>query len=78
MAQAAGEPMKFAASLAELEDLLANEELLIYEHLSPQEIQQQFFSNRDDNLQAFETIHYIHAVKNNYVLILPILTCSYL
>ncbi|WP_235976301.1 hypothetical protein, partial [Niallia circulans] len=25
--------------------------------------QQQFFSNRDDNLQAFETIHYIHAVK---------------
>ncbi|MDR4315891.1 MULTISPECIES: class I SAM-dependent methyltransferase [Niallia] len=63
MAQAAGEPMKFAASLAELEDLLANEELLIYEHLSPQKIQQQFFSNRDDNLQAFETIHYIHAVK---------------
>ncbi|QJX61189.1 class I SAM-dependent methyltransferase [Niallia circulans] len=64
MAQAAGEPMKFAASLAELEDLLANEQLLIYEHLSPQEIQQQFFSDRDDNLQAFETIHYIHAVKN--------------
>lgn len=63
MAQAAGEPMKFAASLSELKELLANEQLLIYEHLSPQEIQEQFFSNRDDNLQAFETIHYIHAVK---------------
>ena len=64
MAQASGEPMKFASSLTELEKLLANEHLLIYEHLSPQEIQNQYFSNRDDDLQAFETIHYIHAVKN--------------
>lgn len=64
MAQASGEPMKFASSLSDLEKSLANEQLLIYEHLSPQEIQNQYFSNRDDNLQAFETIHYIHAVKN--------------
>ena len=63
MAQASGEPMKFASSPSDIEKLLANEQLLIYEHLSPQDIQNQYFSNRDDNLQAFETIHYIHAVK---------------
>lgn len=63
MAQATGEPMNFACSLSEMENLLANEQLLIYEHLSPQDIQEQYISNRDDNLQAFETIHYIHAEK---------------
>ena len=55
--------MKFATSLPKLEQLLAQQQLLIYEHLSPQDIQNQYFSNRDDDLQAFETIHYIHAVK---------------
>ena len=64
MAQASGEPMKFASAPSDIEKLLANEQLLIYEHLSPQDIQNQYFSNRDDHLQAFETIHYIHAVKN--------------
>ena len=65
MAQASGEPMKFATSLSDLEKLLSKEQLLIYEHLSPQDIQNQYFANRHDNLQAFETIHYIHAVKTN-------------
>ena len=65
MAQASGEPMKFATSLSDLEKLLSKEQLLIYEHLSPQDIQNQFFANRHDDLQAFETIHYIHAVKTN-------------
>lgn len=64
MAQAAGEPMKFSASLQDLEQLLEEQQLFIYEHLSPQDIQNQYFSNRNDHLQAFETIHYIHAVKN--------------
>jgi O-methyltransferase involved in polyketide biosynthesis len=64
MAQAAGEPMKFATSLLKLEKLLAEQQLLIYEHLSPQDIQNQYFSNRDDDFQAFETIHFIYAVKN--------------
>lgn len=68
MAQAAGEPMKFATSLSDLEKLLSKEQLLIYEHLSPQDIQNQFFANRHDDLQAFETIHYIHAVKTNSTL----------
>lgn len=64
MAQAAGEPMKFAISPIDLEKMLQNERLFVYEHLSPQAIQKQFFSNRTDDLQAFETIHYVHAVKN--------------
>ena len=64
MAQASGESMKFVASLIELEQMLAELKLLVYEHLSPQDIQNQYFSNRNDDLQAFETIHYIHAVKN--------------
>ena len=68
MAQAAGEPMKFATSLSDLEKLLSKEQLLIYEHLSPQDIQNQFFANRHDDLQAFETINYIHAVKTNSTL----------
>ena len=63
MAQASGEPMKFATSLSDLEKILSKEQLLIYEHLSPQDIQNQYFANRNDDLQAFETIHYIHAVK---------------
>ena len=68
MAQVAREPMKFATSLSDLEKLLSKEQLLIYEHLSPQDIQNQFFANRHDDLQAFETIHYIHAVKTNSTL----------
>lgn len=65
MAQVSGETMKFATSLSDLEKLLSKEQLLIYEHLSPQDIQNQYFANRHDDLQAFETIHYIHAVKTN-------------
>lgn len=64
MAKASGEQMKYATSIVDLEILLSKEQLLVYEHLSPQEIQNQYFANRDDHLQAFETIHYIHAVKN--------------
>ena len=63
MAAASGEPMKFSTTFSELEQLLADHQLLIYEHLSPQDIHQQFFTNREDDLQAFETIHYVHAVK---------------
>lgn len=64
MAAASGEPMKFSTTLPELELLLASEQLFVFEHLAPQDIQNQYFSDREDDLQAFETIHYIHAVKN--------------
>lgn len=63
MAAASGEPMKSCFTYQEIEHLLESSGLLIYEHLSPDDINDLFFSNRKDNLSAFETIHYIHAVK---------------
>ncbi|WP_010274695.1 class I SAM-dependent methyltransferase [Paenibacillus senegalensis] len=63
MASAGGEPMKSCFPYDEMEKMLENSGLLIYEHLSPVDIHHQFFSNRTDYLSAFETIHYIHAVK---------------
>lgn len=63
MASASGEQMKSCFTYEEMEKMLENAGLLIYEHLSPDTIQQHFFSHRSDYLSAFETIHYIHAVK---------------
>jgi methyltransferase (TIGR00027 family) len=63
MAAASGEPMKSCFAYHEIEQLLEQAGLLIYEHLSPAEINDRFFSNRSDELTAFETIHYIHAIK---------------
>lgn len=63
MASASGEPMKSCFTYNEIENMLEKSGLLIYEHLSPVKINDRFFSNRTDFLTAFETIHYIHAVK---------------
>nr|WP_106779536.1 class I SAM-dependent methyltransferase [Lysinibacillus timonensis] len=63
MTSASGEPMKSCFTYEEMENLLENAGLLIYEHLPPETINDQFFNNRTDYLSAFETIHYIHAVK---------------
>ena len=63
MAAAGGEPMKTCLSLSELEKVLDNSGLLKYEHVSPDKINERYFKNRNDYLTAFETIHYIHAVK---------------
>lgn len=63
MAAAGGEPMLSCFSYKEIEKLLESSGLLIYEHLSPAVINDRFFSGRTDHLTAFETIHYIHAVK---------------
>ncbi|MED4732343.1 class I SAM-dependent methyltransferase [Aneurinibacillus migulanus] len=63
MAAASGEPMKSCFSYDELENMLEKSGLLIYEHLSPAKINELYFSNRKDYLSAFETIHYLHAVK---------------
>ncbi|WP_147532919.1 class I SAM-dependent methyltransferase [Bacillus marasmi] len=63
MAATVGEPMKSGFSYDELEQLLEECGLLIYEHLTPAQINEQFFKNRTDYLTAFETVHYIHAVK---------------
>ena len=63
LAAASGEPMHCALSLPELITMLEESELGLYEHLAPEDIQQRYFAHRTDNLQAFETIHYVHAVK---------------
>lgn len=63
MASASGEPMKSCFTYYEIENMLEKSGLLSYEHLSPAKINELFFSNRTDYLSAFETIHYIHAVK---------------
>lgn len=64
MAASAGEPMKSCFTYDEMEKMLEKADLLIYEHLTPAMIDEQFFKNRSDYLTAFESIHYIHAVKH--------------
>ncbi|WP_112180293.1 class I SAM-dependent methyltransferase [Paraliobacillus zengyii] len=63
MASASGEPMKSSFTYNEIESMLQKSGLLIYEHLSPTMINEFFFRDRTDYLSAFETIHFIHAVK---------------
>lgn len=63
MAAASGEPMKSCFTYQDIQQMLELSGLLIYEHLSPDDINDRFFCNRTDDLSAFETIHFIHAVK---------------
>jgi O-methyltransferase involved in polyketide biosynthesis len=65
MAGAAGEEMQAGFSYAELEKLLSDSGLLIYEHLTPSDINDRFFTNRSDYLHAFEHINYVLAVKKS-------------
>ncbi|QWI50211.1 class I SAM-dependent methyltransferase [Bacillus mycoides] len=63
MASVGGEPMTACYSYTEMEVLLEKAGLLIYEHLSPEDINKLYFEGRNDYLEAFETVHYVHAVK---------------
>jgi methyltransferase (TIGR00027 family) len=63
MAEASGEPMKSCFSCAELEKLLEGSGWLIYEHLSPTEIEARYFMGRNDDLHAFEHISYVLTVS---------------
>ncbi|MFC8057676.1 class I SAM-dependent methyltransferase [Bacillus cereus] len=63
MAAVGGEPMKSCYSYREMEALLEKSGLLIYEHLSPKDINTLYFEGRNDYLKAFETMQYMHAVK---------------
>ncbi|MFK4326038.1 methyltransferase (TIGR00027 family) [Bacillus sp. RC55] len=63
IAAVGGEPMKSCFSYTEMEALLEKVGLLIYEHLSPEDIDKLYFEGRNDYLEAFETVHYVHAVK---------------
>ncbi|OOZ82776.1 SAM-dependent methyltransferase [Bacillus cereus] len=63
MAAVGGEPMKSCFSYTEMEALLEKAGLLIYEHLSPEDINTLYFEGRKDYLEVFETVHYVHGVK---------------
>lgn len=69
LAEAAGEPMYADYAYPELEQLLANCGFLIYEHLTPQEITKQYFSNYNQGrpsqpLTALAGVNYCLAVRN--------------
>lgn len=62
MAKAGGEEMKSCFDQMSLERMLSIHHFLTYEHLSRREIQNRFFSERNDWLSAFEHINFVHAV----------------
>lgn len=57
-----GEEMKSCFDQKSLELMLSEYGFLVYEHLNYNEIQDRFFSGRNDWLSAFEHISYAHAV----------------
>lgn len=62
MAASGGEPMKSNFSYNQLEQLLEKNHFLLYEHLTSEAIQKQYFCDRTDDLKAFEHIEYALAV----------------
>lgn len=61
MAAAGGEPMKTCFSYEQLEKLLEKHRFLIYELLTTEDIQENYFKEREDGLTAFEQISYVNA-----------------
>lgn len=62
MAAAGGEPMVSSFDYDALEKLLEKHRFLIYELMTPGEIQREYFCNCPEELRAFEHINYVHAV----------------
>lgn len=68
LAQGAKEPMLATYSYREMEEILCNCGFLIYEHLTPQEITNQYFSNYNKYnpnhvMKAADNVNYCLAVK---------------
>ena len=63
MAKAGGEPMQSAFSYAELEKLLEKHRFLIYELLTPDDIQRDIIDNVGADMKAFEHVNYCLAVR---------------
>ena len=63
MAKAGGEPMQSAFSYAELEKLLEKHGFLIYELLTPDDIQRDIIDNAGADMKAFENVNYCLAVR---------------
>ncbi len=58
-----GEPMKSSYSYSELVSDLEKTNFQLYEHLTPLEIQQNYFEGRTDDYRAFENVNFALAVK---------------
>ena len=65
MAKAGGEPMKTAFSYSELETLLEKHGFLIYELLTPEDIQRDIIDKARADMKAFEHVNYCLAVRKN-------------
>ena len=65
MAKAGGEPMQSAFSYPELEKLLETHGFLIYELLTPDDIQRDIIDKAGADLRAFEHVNYCLAVRKN-------------
>ena len=63
MAKAGGEPMQSAFSYSELEKLLEKHRFLIYELLTPDDIQRDVIDKAGADLKAFEHVNYCLAVR---------------
>lgn len=63
MAKAGGEPMQSAFSYSELEKLLEKHGVLIYELLTPDDIQRDVIDKAGADLKAFEHVNDCHAVR---------------
>lgn len=63
MAKAGGEPMQSAFSYSELEKLLEKHGFLIYELLTPRDIQRDIIDKAGADLKAFEHVNYCLAVR---------------
>lgn len=63
MAKAGGEPMKSSFSYQELEKLLKRHGFLIYELLTPDDIQKNIIEKTGSDIKAFECANYCLAVK---------------
>ena len=63
MAKAGGEPMQSAFSYRELEKMLEKHGFLIYELLTPEDIQRDIIDKAGADMKAFEHVNYCLAVK---------------
>ena len=62
-AKAGDEPMQSAFSYSEIEKLLEKHGFLIYELLTPDDIQRDVIDRVGADLKAFEHVNYCHAVR---------------
>jgi O-methyltransferase involved in polyketide biosynthesis len=65
MAKAGDEPMQSAFSYSEIEKLLEKQGFLIYELLTPDDIQRDIIDKAGTDMKAFEHVNYCLAVRKN-------------